>query len=97
MYICITIHRPAHCKAVKFLFLNSVISVAISEVLWYCVLLQREVKRRMAKENTARVITIEATAQPRTLELDIYSNAPSFPRRFNAELLSFPKCIYSSL
>lgn len=51
----------------------------------------------MAQENTARVITIAATEQPRTLEFDIYSNAPSFPRRFNTELLSFPKCIYSSL
>ena len=79
------------------MFLNSVISVAISKVLWYCVLLQREVNRRMAQENTARVITIAATEQPRTLEFDIYSNAPSFPKRFNTELLSFPKCIYSSL
>ena len=52
------------------------VSVAISEVLWYCVLLQREVNRRMAQENTVRVITIAATEQPQDIRLRVRSLCP---------------------
>ena len=44
-------------------------------MLWYCVLLQREVNRRMAQENTARVITIAATEQPQDIRLRVAAYA----------------------
>ena len=44
-------------------------------MLWYCVLLQREVNRRMTQENTARVITIAATEQPQDIRLRVAAYA----------------------
>lgn len=44
-------------------------------MLWYCVLLQREVNRRMAQKNTARVITIAATEQPQDIRLRVAAYA----------------------